>query len=422
MPETYPYNADFRLKLLSLMLDDAWMAKFGFSIIQPQYFETSAEEDVAKAILDYREKYRTSPRDPADIVALSNIKYQDLVDSIFEPMDLRLAGDVALQWAKQQAVKLAILESVEDIQKGDLQKPVDRLREAVRTGDNVLAPGMDPIKDIDKWLYEFWINKVPTGWIEVDRELEGGLDFAEEGVILAPSNRGKTMGLVCLGYNMASVAAGINVVHVTHELSVAKVCKRYVARMLFRFPHPGDDLEEYKDAALDAARKLLVGNIRVIGGAYKMATTEYEGHLDRLLAEGFEFGAIVDDYLDLVIPPRNYTDRRFELTATYEWYRALGERYKCPVWTATQGRRESLNKEIITIADVAEDIGKVNTADVVIALCQTKEEFDANQCRLFMAKVRDGKKNALISAKFYGDCQSIVTTGYVNSRSKDQNV
>ena len=81
-----------------------------------------------------------------------------------------------------------------------------------------------------------------------------------------------------------------------------------------------------------------------------------------------------------------------------------------------------MGHEIIIIADVAEDIGKVNTADVVIALCQTKEELDANQCRLFMAKVRDGKKNALISAKFYGDCQSIVTTGYVKARSEQQDV
>ena len=422
MPETYPYNADFRLKLLSLMLDDAWMAKFGFSIIQPQYFETSAEEDVAKAILDYREKYRTSPRDPADIVALSNIKYQDLVDSIFEPMDLRLAGDVALQWAKQQAVKLAILESVEDIQKGDLQKPVDRLREAVRTGDNVLAPGMNPILDIDKWLYESWVNKVPTGWLEVDRELEGGLDQAEEGIILAPTNKGKSMALVCLGYNIASVAVGMNVCHITHELSVKKVCKRYVARMLFHFPNQSDNLDDYKDEALEAARKLLVGNIRVVGGAYKMSQPELEGHLDRLQADGFEFNIVIDDFLALVLPSRRYSERRFELSAIFEWYRALGDRYGCPMWTAAQGNRLSLNKEIITVEDVAEDIGIAQTADVIIALCQTKEEYDANQCRLFMAKVRDGRKYALISAKFYGDCQSIVTTGYVNSRSGQQDV
>src|SRR4030042_3295347 len=272
MPETYPYTADFRLKLLSLMLDNAWMAKFGIAIVQPEYFETSAEEAVAKAIIKYRSKYRTSPKDPDDIIVLSDIKHKDLIESIFEPMDLKLAGDVALQWAKQQAVKLAILESVDDIQKGDLQKPVDRLREAVRTGDDLLAPGMDPIKDIDKWLYESWVNKVATGWIEVDRELEGGLDFAEEGVVLAPSNRGKTMSLICLSYNMASIACGINVAYITHELSTAKVCKRLVSRMLFRFPHPGDDLEEYKDSALDAARKLLIGNIRVIGGAYRMHT------------------------------------------------------------------------------------------------------------------------------------------------------
>jgi hypothetical protein len=230
------------------------------------------------------------------------------------------------------------------------------------------------------------------------------------------------MSLICLGYNIASIAIGENVCHITHELSTAKVCKRYVSRMLFHFPHQSDNLNDYKDEALEAARKLLIGNIRVIGGAYKMSQSELEGHLDRLVSDDFHFGVIIDDYLDLLEPAKRYTDRRFELTDTFVWYRALGERYGCPVWTATQGNRGSLNKEIITMADVSEDIGKVNTADVVIALCQTKEELDANQCRLFMAKVRDGKKNALISAKFYGECQSIVTTGYVKARSEQQDV
>jgi hypothetical protein len=77
-----------------------------------------------------------------------------------------------------------------------------------------------------------------------------------------------------------------------------------------------------------------------------------------------------------------------------------------------------LSKEIITIQDIAEDIGKAAIADVIIALCQTRDEEQMNQCRLFMAKVRDGTKKMMYDAKFYGKSQAIITTGL--SKNKDE--
>lgn len=420
--DKYPYPREFRLKILSLMLDNHWMAKYGFAIVQPEYFEQDDEEDVAKAIVDYRTRYRVSPKDPADLNALTTKDRHELVEQIYGSHDIRLASDIAIQWAKQQSVKLAILDSIDDIQRGELDKPLDKMRQALRVGDSLESPGLDPIADIDKWLYEMWKHKVPTGWYHIDQDMEGGLDAGEEGVILGPLNRGKTMGLISLGYQMASPVAGVNVVHFTHELRPDKVCKRYVARMLFRFPSQSDNLQQYAEEAVTAARSLLVGKIRVIGGAYKMTTQELEGHVDRLIEDGFIPGAIIDDYADLIVPPRKYTERRFELTAVFEWYRSLGDRYNCPMWTATQGNRGSLSKEIITAADIAEDIGKAQAADVMIALCQTSDEYTANQCRLYMAKVRDNKKNNLYSAKFYGDSQAIITTGIVDTRKIEKNV
>jgi ribosomal protein S6E (S10) len=61
--------------------------------------------------------------------------------------------------------------------------------------------------------------------------------------------------------------------------------------------------------------------------------------------------------------------------------------------------------------DIAEDINKVSIADVVISICQTKEEKDSSRCRLFTAKIRDGVSGAAFAAKFYGGMQAIVTTG-----------
>jgi hypothetical protein len=262
-----------------------------------------------------------------------------------------------------------------------------------------------------KWLFEYWADKIPTGWPHVDWKLEGGLSTGEEGVIMAPQNRGKSMALVNIRYAAASLMMGVNVVHFSHEMKQSQVAKRYAARMVFRFAKRDDDLNEYAEELIYSARKLLKGRIKIISG--KMSTLDVEHHLERLDSEDFEFGLILDDYLDLIHVDKYFVEPRHALSYLYGWYRDLVEYWNVPGWTATQSRRESHSKEIITMQDVAEDIGKASIADVIVSVCQTYEERLADICRLFMAKVRDGESLATVVAKYYQKSQAIVSTDYV---------
>jgi replicative DNA helicase len=402
-----------------------WMAKFGSAIVLPEYFEAEDEINVVKGILQYREAYNHSPKDAEDLIALVGLECGELVYHVYdlaESRECELAADEALKFARQQAAKIAILEGVDDIQKGDLATPIERMRAALKVGDNLLSPGINPILDSDKWLFDYFEDKVLTGQYHLDVALDGGLGVPELGIILSGINVGKSMELINLGFGAASLAGGKNVVHFTHEMKPAQVAKRYAARMLFRFPQRDGNLLEYQDELLEKAKRMLKGQIRIIGGAYKMSTAEFETHMDRLIEEDFNPGLIIDDYLDLMTPPKHYLERRFELSATYEWARSMSEKYQCPFWTATQANRESLSKEIITLQAISEDLGKAAIADVVVALCQTYDEGQANQCRFFIAKNRDASKmgKSLISAKYYSSSQAIITVDFVTRKGEEE--
>lgn len=417
--DKYQFSSrEFRIKVLMLMLDNTWMAIWGGdTLIKPEYFELEDEETIAQAILDYRSSYDRSPHDPEDLVELAGSSCRELILSLYDRVDLELhlVSDRVVQFAREQAAKLAILESIDDVQRGNLQQPIDRMKAALQVGEKVLSPGIDPVADIDKWLYNYWTDKVSTGWLHIDEILDGGLSPGELGVVMGPPNRGKSMALINIGFGAASVyGGGKNVIHFTHEMSEAQTAKRYAARLLFKFPNRNDDLQQYSNDMIEFARKLLPGKIRIIGGA--MTPADIECHVERLLAEDFKPDLIIDDYPDLVVSPRKYKERRFELSATFEWFRRLGAKYEMPIWVATQGNRGSLSKEIIGIQDIAEDIGKAAIADVIVALCQTYDEEQTDRCRLFMAKVRDGAKKTLVAAKFYGQAQSIVTTGIIKAK------
>jgi replicative DNA helicase len=402
------------------MLNNLWMAKFGSELIKPEYFEVDDEEAVALAIIQYRESYGHSPRDADDLIALVGSHYSSLVSRIFnlyEACDNQLASDEVMRFAKGQAAKLAILESVDDVEKGEYDKPIQRMQEVLQVGMFVEYAGLDPITDVDKWLYDYWDDKVRTGLPHLDMVLEGGLGAPELGIILAPPNRGKSAMLVNLGYGAASIGSGKNVLHFTHEMKVEQVAKRYAARIAFRFPQRDDNLSEYEEDFLKAAKKLVTGKIRIMGGVNTIPDMELR--ITRLIDEGFKPDIIIDDYPDLLRPSKHYEDRRFELSDTYSACRNISDKFRIPFWGASQSRRESLSKEIITMQDIAEDIGKAAIADTIVALCQTWEEEQAEQCRLFIAKLRDGsRRKPLIACKYYSASQSIISTGFVERKEE----
>ena len=83
-----------------------------------------------------------------------------------------------------------------------------------------------------------------------------------------------------------------------------------------------------------------------------------------------------------------------------------------PIWTASQANRASLAKKVVTEGDIAEDFGKAQTADVILALCQTKQEYDDQEMRIFIAKNRDSPAKIEVSietnfyyGRFYADIE-----------------
>lgn len=424
---TIKQDRPLRLKILSLLLNPKWLAIYGNNVILPEFFEEDDEQAFAKSVLLFKEAYYRPPTDPEDVIALldgdddDRESYADLIYEIFDDAksyDTDLPSDVVVQFAKEQAVKNAILEGIDYIRKGDLQTPYGMMGEAMKVGESLLMPGIDIVDDVDAWLYEYWLDKIRTPWPPVNIVYNGGLSRGELGVILAPTNVGKSMALVDIGYAAAGIGSGLNVIHFTHEMAPAVTAKRYAARMTFRFLKRGTDTGAYEVEFLETARRLMPGKVRVIGGAAKMKFSELHGHVVRLIAEGFNPGLIIDDYADLIEPDFRMDQRRFELSNIYRDLRALGGEFDTGVWTASQSHRDSMKKEIVTLDTISEDIGKAQIADIIIAVCQTPEELAADKCRLFNAKCRDGKKGHLWDGKFYSDQQAIIVTGFAKKREK----
>jgi replicative DNA helicase len=394
------------------MLVPGWLGRYG-PIIIPEYFEKQDEHDICAGIISYFKTYNRAPDDADDLVSIIGQEFRDIVHSVYlgsEEWDLDLASDTAVQFAQEQAAKIAVLESLADIQQGRLDLMMERLKLAMKVGQDIGDLGMDVEEDVDDWLLAAQISKVPTGLIHVDIALEGGLGIGELGTVMAPPNYGKSMALINIGYGAAGLMSRRNVVHFTNEMDVAVVCKRYAARQVFRFPNRSGDVMSFKDDFLRVAKMFMPGKVRVVRTSG--TANVLRAQLDTLINSGFIPGLIIVDSADDVEPIRPRDNIYVEAGDVFKQLRQLGYDYGCPLWTSTQTNRGGVNKEIITMADVADSFKKAAKSDTMMAVCQTIEEERNDQCRLFMAKIRDGESRALIRAKYYKKQQAIISTGF----------
>ena len=206
--------------------------------------------------------------------------------------------------------------------------------------------------------------------------------------------------MMLLNLAVAASILGLFVVYYSLELSEKAIQRRLAARL------SGIKTKELSKDVEGLLKKLDISG-RIFGGrifikrypARKCSVRTIESHLERLKAIGFVPGIVIVDYADKMRAERHYTDLYHELGTVYSGLSDLGFEQGLPIWTASQTSKKSLSKELITMVDVADSFEKCRIADIILALCQTTEEYKEDKMRIFVAKNREGEKGMSIEFK-----------------------
>lgn len=324
------------------------------------------------------------------------VKFNKVIRLIkkFPLMDSNIGGTIVIKFAKRQLTKLAIISAANSLDK-DSDINVAEFRDRIEEALAIDSP------DAQSDSYDYFTN--PMQRLEADRNepristllspsldssIHGGLAAGEIGVVIAPTKVGKTMTLINISYN--AMLQGKKVVYVTLELSGRRIASRFDQRITCR---PYDRL----DARLI---KLKTKKLKAKGAglhikdsvSYRMSPNDLSVFLERL-SKDFPFDMIVVDQLALMHTPKEYKDRRHELSATCVGLRRVGAKFGVPVWVAHQATRIAGERGNTTLWDVAEDIGIANWSDLIIALSQQEEDKEANIIYLEVVGNRIGPTN-----------------------------
>jgi len=289
-----------------------------------------------------------------------------------------------LDFCKNQALKNAILESVDLLENKNYDGIKSIIDEAMKAG-TTRDLGHDYVPSLDTRLEESSRITVPTPWDVINDITDGGLGPGELGVVVAPAGIGKSWTLQALGSEV--IKKGKTVVHYSLELNENYVGLRYDSI----FSGVTTSNIKYHKEEVEKTISKLPGKLLIKYFPTKAASVQTLGsHLKQIEISGIKVDMVIVDYADILMPTGFFKEKRHAIGNIYEDLRGLAGELEIPIWTASQANRSALEEDVIGADKVAEDYSKVMTADFVMSMSRKVEDKIANTGRFHVIKNRFG--------------------------------
>ena len=387
------YGHDFQIKVLSSLLTHKEFLVNIHDIISEEYFENQAQKWAIKEVLNYYDKYHTTPSLGILKVELQKVDNEVLQISIKEQLklafvtsddDLEYVQEEFTNFCKNQQLKKALMSSVDLLKAGDF----DGIRFIV---DNALKAGQDKnigheyVKDIESRYRENSRETVPTPWPRINDLLQGGLGNGDFGLIFGNPGGGKSWSLVALGGH--AVKMGYTVLHYTLELGEDYVGKRYDA---FFTKIPVNKVDSHKDKISELIPQLPGKLIIKEYPTGKATISTIESHIAKATSMGSKPDLVIIDYVDLLASRKTNRERKDEIDDIYTSTKGLARELDIPIWSVSQVNRAGANDNVIQGDKAAGSYDKIMITDFCMSLSRKKEDKVNNTGRFHLMKNRYG--------------------------------
>ena len=387
------YGHDFQIKVLSSLLTHKEFLVNIHDIISEEYFENQAQKWAIKEVLNYYDKYHTTPSLDILKVELQKVDNEVLQISIKEQLklafvtsddDLEYVQEEFTNFCKNQQLKKALMSSVDLLKAGDF----DGIRFIV---DNALKAGQDKnigheyAKDIESRYRENSRETVPTPWPRINDLLQGGLGNGDFGLIFGNPGGGKSWSLVSLGGH--AVKMGYTVLHYTLELGEDYVGKRYDA---FFTKIPVNKVDSHKDKIAELIPQLPGKLIIKEYPTGKATISTIESHIAKATSMGSKPDLVIIDYVDLLASRKTNRERKDEIDDIYTSTKGLARELDIPIWSVSQVNRAGANDNVIQGDKAAGSYDKIMITDFCMSLSRKKEDKVNNTGRFHLMKNRYG--------------------------------
>jgi len=417
---TYQYSEQFQRRIAALCLQDiTFLRDFG-DVIDPKFFDYDYLSSILKVSLNLVIKHNQLPshallaeeiKEFCDKYHVGGESKTEILDQLRELYEIDLTSDVeavkerVVRFGKRQSLKSAVMEVADLIDKDDeFDKASEIVSKALAVGENTGKLGLQVFGKFNS-LPDIAVNspqygkrtKIPTRLSRLDRALNGGPGCGETWIMMGLPGSGKSQCLVNFG------AIAVNELHPTVHVTIGDLDEidvgiRYAAR-LTGLPMieviQGSDRYKRRAQKLD---ELLEHYLRVKFFPSATATPQtVRSYLQKLrTVDGITPEMLIIDYPDEFKP---YIDNDYQnMGRIYSEIGAISSEFSTLTWVASQVQRwkPDHDSDVITMNNIADSWRKAAKADGICSFNQTIREYERNQARIYVDKVRRGERMYIV--------------------------
>ena len=312
--------------------------------------------------------------------------------------------ELAEKFFKQQNIIRTANEILKIAGNGDTTKYeacVDLLNDAMTKGvHNDFGEGL--FDHINETLSDDYRTPIPTGIGKIDEALEGGLGKGELGVIIGPTSFGKTS----LTTAMASHAAcnGFKVLQIVFEDRIKQIQRKHFGRItgIEAKDLSKPDVIELVRQTIDAfpQKEQLEKNLRIVKfPSGEKTAKQIERFIKKLINSGFKPDLTIIDYFECLEheADRSSTNEFSQEGKTMRRFEAMAGELDMAIWIPSQGTKDSINLELVTMDKIGGSVKKAQIAHVIMSIARTVDDIANNKATIAILKNRAGKSGKVFN-------------------------
>jgi replicative DNA helicase len=380
-------DSDFLEKLIIKgMMTDKNFLVLVTSVFEPNYFDDSSVSHIFKFCRDYVSEYSEIPQIETVINSLPDEFEQNDIKEIFEEIDTidydiarnyKHLVDQTNDYLKEQAVKNAIIESVDIVEDKERRPEIRQKIETALTKDIKIDLGLDYFGDLGDRLRRIFTAsdiKIPTYYPQFDEYINGGFPPFTLSVLTARIHGFKSNTMA--NFAARQVLHGHNVVLMTLEMAQDAFAQRFdsiytgldINRIYVSNNYKNRLTRSLAEVKAREGRGSLLIKQFPTGNASVLDFTIY---LRELLIRGIMPSIIYVDYINLMKTAYKVERNMYSAVKRIaEELRALSFTFEIPVISVSQLNREGsfVGFEELDFTYIAESLGLPATADFMAIL------------------------------------------------------
>ena len=413
---------DFQYKLIHTFMEEKEFFKDIHTIVDQNMFTDPLLKTIVGVMKEYYEREEAAPSYEMMGIALNQKAHNEIERETYKEVLLKILNtpsdgveyirDLAIKFFKQQnIVKTAneILKIAGDGDTSKYERCVELLNDALNQGTREEL-GSTVFDDIGETLSEDYRTPIPTGVGKLDEALEGGLGKGELGVIIGPSSFGKTSLTTAMASHAATYKCphnnyrGFKVLQIVFEDRIKQIQRKHIGRICGveakDLSKPGvieqvrEQLEMYEE------KNLIKENLKIVRFPSGEITAQHiKRYLKKLINSGFRPDLVIIDYFEcLAHVGEHHTTNEYEKEGkTMRKLESIAAEYDIALWIPTQGVRDSVNMELVTMDKAGGSFKKIQIAHIVVSIARTMEDIERNKATIALLKNRAGKSGKVFN-------------------------